>query len=577
MPLSTQRISPGRLEASYLQTFDRLRAAQAIEKILSKQPGLWKDDPAHARIITNRLGWIPVLDQMRAEAAELAAFAREVAAAGLRQIVLLGMGGSSLAPEVFSLIFPVADPNRRFLVLDTTDTDALLAADRAIDLPHALFVAASKSGKTVETLSQFHYFHQRLTQAGVSAPGRHFIAITDGGSDLDRLADEYQFRRLFRNPADIGGRYSALSYFGLVPAALWDVDIAAVLGAALEMRTACLPGTSDDANPALRLGALLGAAALHGDDKLALIATPTLEPLGNWIEQLIAESTGTEGKGIVPIAGAGVLPLDVLARGCVCAALVLEGDDETKVRAALAELEKRHAPVVEIRMPGRAQLGGEFFKWEVATAVAGAALAIDPFDEPNVQESKDNTARILAEFQSGGVMPVGARRASESGIELYADGAGQPASPFAEQLRTFFTARRPQDYLALLAYVERDPANTAQLEALRTSLAANLGMPVLMGFGPRYMHSIGQLYKGGPASGMFLVITAEHPTDLAIPGAKYTFSQLEMAQALGDLQSLGKRAKPSLRLHLTKGARQGLVDLPKVVERSLAAPRSAGS
>jgi hypothetical protein len=253
---------------------------------------------------------------------------------------------------------------------------------------------------------------------------------------------------------------------------------------------------------------------------------------------------------------------------------MLDGDDDSRCRASIKELEERGAPVVEIRLSDAFQLGGEFFKWEVATSVIGAVLGIDPFDEPNVQESKDNTARILDEFQSSGTMPVGSALAAEAGVELRAENAVSPGDPiprFSDAVNTFFAARRPEDYLAILAYVARDAANTAQLEALRASLAVGLNMPVLLGFGPRYMHSIGQLYKGGPAGGMFLVITAKHAEDVAIPGAKYTFGQLEMAQALGDLQSLDQRSKPALHLHLTQGAASGLAALPKLLERALAA------
>ena len=577
MPLTVQRISPGYLADAYQEESNRLRAGEAVQKMWARQPGLWKDDPEHARVIANRLGWIGVIDSMRAEVPALQDFARNVAESGVRDVVLLGMGGSSLAPEVFSLIFP-ASSGRRFFVLDSTDPTAIQQVDRSIDLAHSLFIVASKSGKTIETLSQFFYFHHRLTQAGIRPVGRSFIAITDRGSYLDHLADEYNFRRTFRNPADIGGRYSALSYFGLVPAALWGIDIGAVLDGAMEMRAACGPEGQADANPALQLGSLLGAAGRRGDDKLVLLSTPKLTPLGNWIEQLIAESTGKEERGIVPVAGGVAPPLDVLARGCVTAALLLEGDDQAVLQPILRALEQRGAPFVEIRLKTPAQWGAEFFKWETATALAGASLAIDPFDEPNVQESKDNTARILEAFESSGKMPLGSPRLVESGIELYADGAVRgtiSTLQLAAALRTFFSERRPDDYLAILAYVARDAANGAELDALRATLAERLSLPVLLGYGPRYMHSIGQLYKGGPVSGMFLIVTSRKPEDLPIPGAKYTFGQLEMAQALGDLQSLGRLGKPALRLHLTEGVPAGLSSLRRVLDQAFSASRSA--
>ena len=577
MSLTTQTISPGYLADVYQEESNRLRAGEALQKMWARQPGLWKDDCEHARIITNRLGWIDVLDSMRAEATTLQDLARDVKESGVRDIVLLGMGGSSLAPEVFSLIFP-APSGRRFFVLDSTDPTAIQQVERTIDLSHSLFIVASKSGKTIETLSQFFYFHHQLNQAGKRSVGRSFLAITDGGSYLDHLADEYNFRLTFRNPPDIGGRYSALSYFGLVPAALWGVDVAAVLNTAIDMRAVCGPKGEADGNPALQLGSLLGAAARRGDDKLFLLSSPKLTPLGNWIEQLIAESTGKEERGIVPVAGGVAPPIDVLARGCVTAALLLEGDDQTAVVPILHELKQRGAPFVEIRLNAPAQLGAEFFKWETATALAGASLSIDPFDEPNVQESKDNTARILEVFESSGEMPLGSPRLVESGIELYADGAVRGSISTLQltaALRTFFSERRPDDYVAILAYVARDAVNGAELDALRATLGERLKLPVLLGYGPRYMHSIGQLYKGGPASGMFLMITSEKPEDLPIPGAKYTFGQLEMAQALGDLQSLGRLGKPALRLHLTEGVPAGLSSLRRVMDQVFSASRSA--
>jgi len=577
MPLTTQRIVSGYLADAFQEEMTRLRAGEAVQKMWARQASLWKDDPEHTRIISNRLGWMSVLDSMRAEVPALSDLARGIDDSGLRDIVLLGMGGSSLAAEVFSLIFP-AKPGRRFFVLDSTDPAAIRAVDRSLDLAHTLFIVASKSGKTIETLSQFFYFHHRLNQAGVRSPGQNFIAITDRGSYLDCLGHEYNFRMTFRNPPDIGGRYSALSYFGLVPAALWGVDIAAVLDSGIEMREACGPKTEPRANPALQLGSLLGAAARRGDDKLFLLSTPRLIPFGNWIEQLIAESTGKEERGIVPIAGGVLPPIDVLARAGVTAAIFLEGDDAIDLKETIRELEKRGAPFAEIWLSTPAQLGAEFFKWETATALAGASLAIDPFDEPNVQESKDNTALILEGFESGGTMPLGVQRLADFGIELYADGAARGAISGLQlppALRSFFSERREDDYVAILAYVARDDGNGAELDAIRAVLGERLKMPVLVGYGPRYLHSIGQLYKGGPPSGLFLVLTSAANEDVPIPGAKYNFGQLEMAQALGELQSLGKLGKPALRLHLSEGAPAGLSSLRQALEQAFSASRSA--
>lgn len=578
MSFSNQRVSPGRLESSYRRELDHLIEAKALHQIWSKQPSLWTSDPEHARVISNRLGWIGVLDAMRASAGELAAFAGETREAGLRDLVLLGMGGSSLAPEVFSLMFPAPADGRRFFVLDSTDPASILAVERAIDPHRTLFVVASKSGKTLETLSQFYFFLHRTTVAGTRPAGRNFVGITDAGSYLAQLGLEYGFRRTFLNPADIGGRYSALSYFGLVPAALWGVNVNAVLDSAIEMRAACDPAEQTNASPALELGALLGVGGREGADKLVLLSTPALAPLSNWIEQLVAESTGKEGKGVVPVAGGAFPAPEVLAEGCVVAALRLEGESASRLDATLDALRPQGVPLVEIRLAEPAELGGEFFKWEVATAVAGAILGINPFDEPNVQESKDATAHILEQFQATGQIAPGIPRLAEKGIELYTVEAVRhsiSASRLPEALRSFLALRKPGDYLALLAYVDRSETQTRPLEALRATLSDRLRLPVLLGYGPRYLHSIGQLFKGGLPTGLFLILTAAKEEDLAIPGANYSFGQLQMAQAIGDFESLGRRGRPALRLHLTQGVGAGLTELRRVVETAVAASPSA--
>ncbi len=569
--MPVQHIHVGALGDAWRAEVERLAAAQTIEHIWAKKPKVWKKEPEHKRVIANRLGWLDSIAPMQKAVGQIAAFAREVRSAGYRDIVLLGMGGSSLAPEVFSLTFPASGPGR-FYVLDSTDPASVLSLERVVDLRTTLFVVASKSGKTIETLSQFEYFLRRVKGAGVSPPGKNFIAITDKNSQLEIQAERNKFRRTFLNPADIGGRYSALSYFGLVPAALWGVDLIALLESAAAMSEACGPGATPPSNPALTLGALMGIAAQQGRDKLFLIAEPALASLGNWIEQLVAESTGKEGKGVIPVAGEQPGTPEIFDGGMV-ALLGLEGHERTAFEAFAKQLEARSTPVVDIRLRGRDEIGGEFFKWEVGTAVAGATLGINPFDEPNVQESKDNTARILKWFQSNGKMPISEPRLAQNGIELHADGPARNRvfeKSLAGVLRTFFADRDPRDYLAFLAYIDRSAANTAKLEAMRRALRDHLKMPVLLGFGPRLLHSIGQLYKGGPPHGMFLQITAADAEDVPVPTQPFTFGQLKTAQALGDLESLVTRHKPALRLHLTQGAAAGLEQLQQIISDAAA-------
>jgi len=562
--MPSQHIHVGAIGDAWRAEVERLAVAQTIEKIWAKQPQVWKQEPEHQRVIANRLGWLDSVAAMQKAVGQMVAFAREAGQAGFRDIVLLGMGGSSLAPEVLSLTFP-ASGRGRFHVLDSTDPASVLAVERSVDLRATLFIVASKSGKTIETLSQFEYFLRRVEAAGVSPPGKNFIAITDANSQLEIQAERNKFRRTFLNPADIGGRYSALSYFGLVPAALWGVDLIALLESAAAVREACGPGATPPSNPALTLGALMGAGALHGRDKLFLLAEPALASLGNWIEQLVAESTGKEGKGVVPVAGAAPGPPEAFDGG-IAVMLALEGHDRAALDVFAKQLTERGTPVVDIRLRGRDELGGEFFKWELATAVAGVTLGINPFDEPNVQESKDNTARILQWFQSSGKMPTGEPRLADVGVEVYAEGASQGAAgeTLVATLRSFFRERGAGQYAALLAYVDRNAANTAKLEAMRSALSDHFKVPVLLGFGPRFLHSIGQLYKGGPPQGMFLQITVADAEDVPVPTHPFTFGQLKMAQALGDLESLVARKKPALRLHLTKGA-AGLEQLQQAI------------
>jgi len=576
MTVPVQNIAPGALESAWREELQRLADRQAIAKIWSKQASLWKSDAAHARVILNRLGWIPVVEAMRPEVDVLHRFARSVREAGMRHVVLLGMGGSSLAPEVFSLLFPPADLS--FHVLDSTDPASLLAVESAVDLKHTLFIVASKSGRTIETLSQFHYFRTRLEAAGVASPGPHFTAITDASSYLERLAIEYKFRRAFLNPADIGGRYSALSYFGLVPAAVCGVPVAVVLNSAVQMRDACAPQAPAKLNPALALGALMGVAAQQGADRLFLLATPSLVPLANWIEQLVAESTGKEGTGVIPVAGEVPGAPEAFDRG-VIVLLALEGEERREQEAFAAVMSKRGAPVVRIVLTRREELGAAFFHWELATAVAGAVLGINPFDEPNVQEAKDITARLLDTLEKTGKMAEGVRVAASDGLEVFAPSAQAGRLPKEDPARVLQVVLNElageDDYVALLAFLDRSPRNVERVEALRQLVRDSTRRATLAGFGPRYLHSIGQLYKGGPPSGVFLEITAADAEDVPVPGAQYTFGQLKMAQALGDMEALAAHGKTVVRVHFTQGAEAGLHELHTVLEKALASKGAA--
>ena len=558
-PASRVQVRPGPVEGEVASALRRLAELEAVRRIWERDPTLWSESPDHRRVIANRLGWLTVADAMRRQVDSLRAFADEARAAGFRRAVLLGMGGSSLAPEVLRATFGPAAGFLDLDVLDTTDPATLLATvgmQHAPPLQDSLVLAASKSGTTVETRSHLAYCWERT-----GGRGDQFVAITDPGTPLESLARERGFRRVFLNPADIGGRYSALSAFGLVPAALLGLDLAALLERAGGMAEACAKGSD---NPGLRLGAVLGAAALAGRDKVTFVASETLSPFGIWVEQLLAESTGKAGTGLVPVVDEPLGSADVYGADRLFVALRLA--DEA-ADPGLERLAAAGHPVVTIVLGDRLDLGAEFFRWEFATATAGVVLGIDPFDEPNVQESKDNTSRLLAAFGQAGQLPEPEPVAVADGLSLVGDSR---ATSVERGLADFLARARPGDYLALQAYVPYRESVRQGLQDVRRRLRDRLRIATTLGFGPRFLHSTGQLHKGGPATGLFLQLTADDPEDAPIPGQPFSFGVLKRAQALGDLQALQARAHPGgaspiLRVHLGRDVEAGLRRLAQIV------------
>jgi len=568
----------GAVDAAYRAALDSLVREHAVGRLFARDAALWKKDPEHQKIILNRLGWLEAPSWLRARIEELAAFAADVRAEGFTRVLLLGMGGSSLAPEVLAMVMRVSPGAPTLEVLDSTDPAAVRTAETSHRLDRTFFLVSSKSGRTIETLSQYRYFRTRLESSGIRDAGRRFAAITDPGSALDRLAREEHLRRVFLNPVDIGGRYSALSYFGMVPAALLGIHLEGFAERASQ--AAEVAANPDPArNDPLRLGAFLGAAAKAGRDKLTLLTSPTLRPLGYWIEQLIAESTGKEGRGIVPIEGEPLGFARYYSPDRCFVSITLAFEPVPELTSLGAELRQAGAPWVEITLEDRTELAGQFYRWEVATAIAGAVLEINPFDEPNVQESKDNTAAILMEVERTGKAPTGEPRSREDGVDVFASEklwsaltSQTPGHPSLEMLLgRFFALKKPGDYLAILAYLERTAATESSFAQLRREIRDAVRIPVLQGYGPRYLHSIGQLFKGGPDTGMFLEITADSREDLMIPGSPVTFGKLELAQALGDARSLDAREKPTIRLHISGSVAEGLATISHAVERALVA------
>lgn len=525
----------GPLGGSYQETLESLARFQFTTHLWSRRVDMWTQDPAVQQKIANRLGWLDALAVAEQQLDRARACAASVRADGFTHVVLLGMGGSSLAPEVMRQVLGVAPGFPRFQMLDSVDPESV--AQALTNIPQTLFVFASKSGGTIEPNAMAAEAVARLTASGVKTPGARFIAITDEGTALHKKAVADGFRDIFVNPSDIGGRFSALSLFGLVPAALMGADLDAFLGHARRMADACRRAEAD--NPGVVLGAFMAAAARSGRDKLTLLLPPSLASLGLWIEQLVAESTGKDGVGVVPIAGES---RDVVF-GPDRAAVVVHLGSESPDPTVLATLRNSGTPFLEWRVEGPLALGAEFFRWEIATAAAGRALGVNPFDEPNVQQAKDATKTLLDIVAATGSLPSPA-------VDFSADGfvATLSAAAWAGlgDPRDFLSSVGSSDYVSIMAFLPtHDPALGDALDDLRASVGRATGKATMLGFGPRYLHSTGQLHKGGGRNGVFLILTASPALDMEIPGAGYSFGTLERAQALGDFNSLnatGRRA-----------------------------------
>ena len=537
-------------------TISRLKENYFNSRLWNHDGSLWKDNSAVIVDIENRLGWLDV--QKTIDLDRLKALRNDITGAGFKHVVLLGMGGSSLAPEVMARAFGQQPGFPALLVLDNTHPTQVQYIDETIDINRTLFVVASKSGSTIETHTFFKYFYERAERNGAQ-----FIAITDPGSSLQKLAEEQNFRDVFLNPADIGGRYSALSYFGMVPAALMGLDLDRLWGSAQNMMKACADYVPEDRNPGAILGAVLGALGKEGRDKICIFGSPSLGNFGDWVEQLVAESTGKEGKGLVPVVGTSIgRPHDYDSDRILVYLKVEDDISNIQMDGKVRALREAGHPRVRLLLADPYQLGGEFFRWEYATAVAGHLLGINPFDEPNVTESKQNTSRLLKYHQEHGELPQSTPVVAGRHLDLF---IGQRtleplydlcrAHNFRSDSRTELMAAqligtRASDYLAILAYVPTHPEIVTTLEHIARRLRHVTRRAVTVGYGPRYLHSTGQLHKGGPNNGVFLQITAELDEDVAIPGMPYSFGTLNMAQAAGDLEALQNHNRRVLRLHV---------------------------
>lgn len=549
------------------QALSEVTEDNILARIWDRDHTVWQEDPAQ---VANRLGWLDTANAMQAQRGRLAALLDEVRAAGYSEALLLGMGGSSLAPELFAAVFG-RDAGDRYLnlrVLDSTDPGAVLRAQQRLDPARALFIVASKSGTTVETLSFFKYFHNWLAdELGPGAAGEHFIAITDPGSSLANTAEDYGFRATFLNDPDIGGRYSALSYFGLVPAALVGVDVQRLLDGALNAARTAGPDTAAGDNPVARLGVALGELAKAGRDKATFVVSPGIASFGDWVEQLIAESTGKAGTGILPVVGEPVGPPAVYGNDRVFIHLRLAGDAAHD--KAFDALQHAGYPLVRVQLHDRYDLGAQFFIWEMATAIAGYRLGINPFNQPNVEAAKKRARQMVDAYKDTGALPGATPALEQVGMAAFGDVS---ADTIAGALLAFVDAGEPGAYVAFQAYVPPSPAANAALLALRHIVRDRTQLATTVGYGPRYLHSTGQLHKGDAGNGRFVQFTAEAQRDVAIPetagagDSTISFAVLEAAQAHGDRQALEDAGRPVLRIHLGADAVAGLQHLNKTIK-----------
>jgi transaldolase / glucose-6-phosphate isomerase len=559
---------------------------QAVQSALkdwqtnNKMARLWRGDPSlwTGDDEDKWVGWLPIVEDQLAHLKQLNDAAADAPKAGFMHALLLGMGGSSLCPEVLKITYGRQPGHPELHVLDSTDPAQIKSIENQVDLAKTVCIVASKSGSTLEPNIFKQYFFDRMQQAvGKDKAGEHFIAITDPGSKMQQVAERDQFRKIFFGVASIGGRYSALSNFGMVPAAVMGLDLTKFLQRTNEMVQACKPEVPADQNPGAVLGAILGTLGNLGRNKVTIITSPRIHDLGAWLEQLIAESTGKIGKGLIPVDREALGAPEVYGNDRVFIHLRLADEPDTAQKQKLDALRNAGHPVVEIELADTYDLGQEFFRWEIATAVAGSILKINPFNQPDVEASKIVTRQLTEAYEKSGKLPEESPIFDESGIKLFTDErnaaslnnlAGNDRSLMGF-LRAHLSQLGPGDYMALLGFIEMNGAHEKMLQAMRHAVRDRKHVATCLGFGPRFLHSTGQAYKGGPNTGVFLQITCDDANDLPVPGQKYTFGTVKAAQARGDFQVLADRKRRALRVHLPKDVEAGLENLGRAVVSAL--------
>ena len=563
---------PESLAAAVKTTVADWQSSSKMQRLWQRDASMWTGDDEGSW-----LGWLDITEEQIAHWAELESLAKEVRSAGFKDVLLLGMGGSSLCPEVLRMTFGTTAGYPDLHVLDSTDPAQVKAFENKIDVAKTLFIVSSKSGSTLEPNIFKQYFFELTRQAvGADKAGTHFIAITDPGSKMQKVAEADGFRHIFFGRPSIGGRYSALSHFGMVPAAVIGLDTKKFLDRAQEMVRACGPSASIEANPGAMLGIILGTAARSGRDKVTIVTSPEISDLGAWLEQLLAESTGKVGKGIIPVSGEELAAPEVYGKDRVFAYIHGESASDTQTEAKLTALEKAGHPLVRISMPDIYDLGAEFFRWEIATAVAGSIIGINAFNQPDVEASKIATRNLTSAYEKTGSLPSEKPMLEDGGIKLFTDeknaadlarAVGGDKS-LAGYLKAHLGRIGTGDYFAVLGFIQMNAEHEKALQSIRLAVRNKKHVATCLGFGPRFLHSTGQAYKGGPNSGVFLQITCDDALELPVPEQKYTFGVVKAAQARGDFQVLAERGRRALRVHL-HDVESGLATLAAAMQKAL--------
>jgi transaldolase/glucose-6-phosphate isomerase len=565
IPTATYHL--GQYQEAVANEINELNKKNFTAGFWQKEATLWTDNAEAQESIRSFMGWLRVAETMQKAVPEITDFVREVNEAGFQHVVVMGMGGSTMAPIVFEKSFP-GSKGLPLSILDTTDPGTVQQIEQSVPLDKTLFIVASKSGTTAEPLAFGDYFYAKLKEIKGDKAGENFVAITDPGSKFVTSATNEGYRKIFLNFAEVGGRFSALTYFGLVPAALYGIDIAALLDRAVAMMQACGSDGAVNDNPGLQLGATMGVLSKAGRDKLTLVVPEALHDLGLWLEQLLAESTGKEGKGILPVAGEPLADPSVYGNDRLFVYVGYENTPDTENRDKLKALEAAGHPVVTILMREPLDLGAEFFRWEVGTATAGAVLRINPFDQPNVQESKTATDRVMKVVQEQGHLPAGpAAAATENGVSYFTDAKGDGA---VGTLAAFFGQAQPGNFVCLQAYLTESAEVSQELLEFRQLVQQHLHVATTSGYGPRFLHSTGQFHKGGPNTGLFVQFTHKSPVELPLPGRSYSFGTFENAQAQGDLETLQQYKRRTLHIDLGSDAAQSLRSVLAALKQALA-------